>query len=233
MSLKNRQEFVPEGYWAYVAELNWTSPRNVSFIDGARAIQQKRLANTQFKWATDLTSVQIWLEQYTEKRLRETYGDAAAAQWIAFDSGGNVSPPFTPRSRQHLSAAAVVPSKVEKAKAGIGLLLEWLGTGLTPVDGKTANARALVCSACEFNQEPKGLQAAYEKVADGLKALMSARKEMKLTTNYDDRLETCALCDCRMSLKVFTPTAHIREHTSEAMLKSLPQWCWVKKELTN
>lgn len=232
MSLRNRQEFVPEGYWAYVAELNWTSPKNVSFIDGARAIQQKRIANPQFKWATDLTSVQIWLEQYTEKRLRETYGDATAAQWIAFDSSGNVSPPFTPHPRSSLREGAAVVAKIEKAKAGVGAIMEWLGDGLKPMDAKTANARALICAACEFNQEPTGLQAAYEKVADGLKLLMNAKEDMKLATNYDDRLKTCQQCDCALKLKVWAPMEHVKNHTSAKVLATLPNFCWIRKGIS-
>jgi hypothetical protein len=232
MALRNRQNFPPNGYSFFQPQTGWSAPPHLSFTDTVNQIIAHRQANPRFGLPTDRGSVEMDLDNYTCTRLREQYGDAAR-EWVILDSAGGVAPPFfQPRPRQSGVGAAAVGAKtttLEKAKAGVGLIIEWLGDGLTPVDTKTANDRALICSACEFNREPSGLQAAYEKVADGLKLLMNSKEEMKLATNYDDQLKTCQQCDCSLKLKVWAPMDHVKNHTSEKVMASLPVFCWQLK----
>ena len=230
MALKNRQNFPPSGYIFYQPQTNWTAPPHLSFTDTVNQIIAHRQANARFNLPVDRASVETDLDNYTCTRLREQYGEAAR-EWVVLDAGGASAPPFTPHLRQSLGAGAVV-DKAKKAVAGVGVILEWLGDGLKPVIQKVANERAAICISCEFNREATGLQAAYENVADGLKLLMNAKADMKLATPYDDQLKTCQQCDCSLKLKVWAPMEHVKNHTSEKVLSTLPPHCWIRKGVT-
>jgi hypothetical protein len=230
MALKNRQLFVPNGFQFYQPHTGWSTPPHLSFTDTVNQIIAHRQANPRFNLPTDRASVETDLDNYTCTRLREAYGDAAR-EWVVLDASGGSSPPFTPHLRSSLSAGAVA-DKAKKAVAGVGVIMDWLGSGLTPVAQKLANQRAAVCVKCEFNQEPTGVQAAYEKVGDVIKMLMNTREEMNLATPQDAELKTCVQCDCTLKLKVWAPMDHIKAHTSPKVQLSLPAPCWIRKEIS-
>lgn len=231
MALKSRNAFPPSGWAYYQPETNWQSNPNVGFSDVVQQIIEHRKANPRFNLSTDVGTVERELEQYTEARLRSQYGDAANEYLI--NSGGS-PPSFTPpRLRHHQAGAvAVVGEKVSRVSAGIGLMIDWLGDGLKPVEQERANHRAQACVNCQFNQRVSVLQkVTIGTVADGVHKLMEEKAEMKLATPDDQRLFTCALCDCVLSLKVWTPTEHVKKHTDEKLFQTLPAHCWVRREI--
>lgn len=225
--LKSRNNFPPGGFVFYQAETGWTSPPHIGFEPTVEEIRKHRLANSRFKLATDADAIRAELDGYTSARLISVYGDGAS-EWVI---GGAAPPVFTPP--RPLPRREVGPRNVagvHKAVAGVGLLVSWLGDGLKPVEQGVANIRAETCLKCPLNQKPNLLQSAYGSVANGLHLLMEAKAEMKLSTPFDDRLETCAACDCRNSLKIWTPISHEKKFTSPEIFAALDPGCWVRKE---
>ena len=232
MPLKSRNMFPPNGWAYYQPETNWQSNPNVGFNDVVQQIIEHRKANPRFNLATDVVAVERELEQYTEARLRSQFGEGANEYLI---NSGSPPPSFTPpRLRRHQAGAvAVGVAKAQRISAGIGLMIDWLGDGLKPADQERANHRATICSTCQFNQRVGVIQrATIGTVADGVHQLMEEKAAMKLETPEDSRLFTCSLCDCVLSLKVWTPTEHVKKHTDEKLFVLLPDHCWVKKEIS-
>lgn len=230
MPLKSRNMFPPNGWAYYQPETNWQSNPNVGFSDVVQQIIEHRKANPRFNLSTDVGTVERELEQYTEARLRSQFGDGASEYLI---NSGSPPPSFTPpRLRRHQAGAvAGVGAKVERIRAGIGLMIDWLGDGLKSVDQERANQRATVCATCEFNQRATLLeQLTTNPAAAGIKSLLEERVEMKLSTPHDEGLQMCKKCDCVLKLKVFTPFKHVLEHTSKEVMDSLPSFCWIKSE---
>ena len=228
--LKSRNHFVPGGWMYFQPETNWQSNPNVGFNDVVQQIVEHRKANPRFNLATDAATVERELEQYTEARLRSQFGEGANEYLI---NSGSPPPSFTPpRLRRHQAGAvAVGVAKAQRISAGIGLMIDWLGDGLKPVDQERADQRAAICAKCEFNQRATLLeQLTTNPAAAGIKSLLQERAEMKLSTPHDEALQMCKKCDCVLKLKVFTPFKHVLEHTSKEVMDSLPSFCWIKSE---
>lgn len=229
MPLKSRNVFPPGSWLFYQPETGWSSNPNVGFNDVVQQIIDHRKANPRFNLQTDRAQVEQELENYTIARLRSQYGDRAK-EWMTM-APGDTPPSFTPPRlrRQQDGAVAAGVGKVKRVSAGIGLMLDWLGSGLKPVDQETANSRAHICLNCRFNQPTSLVQrVTLGTVADGIHKLMEEKSEMKLATPDDAKLRTCSLCDCVLALKVWTPMDHVRAHTDEKLKSELPDHCWVK-----
>lgn len=225
--LKSRNNFVPGGFQFYQPETGWTSPPHIGFEPTVEEIRKHRLANPRFKLATDLDAIRNELDQYTEARLRSQYGDMAS-EWVTGGPPPEVFIPPRPLPRREAGPRSAAVA--HKAVAGVGLLVSWLGDGLKPVEQGVANSRAETCLKCPLNQKPNLLQSAYGSVANGLHLLMEAKADMKLSTPFDDQLETCAACDCRNSLKIWTPIVHEKKFTTPEIFAALHESCWVRKE---
>jgi len=231
MSLKSRRSFPPAGWIFYEPKTNWTAPMGLSFDQVVAAIIQHREANPRFakEWMTSPEDVSNELDFYTCTRLNHDPNYC--------DSGG--SPPNfqmglsalsrrrpTPSSRAQLAGK---DSHFTKTVAGIGLAIDWLGSGLSPVPQELAERRAITCSRCSKNQDGDFWQRIAAVTANNIKKVMAIRTDMKLSTTLDDKLHSCTACDCFLKLKVHTPLSHIIEHTSENVMKDLDENCWIRR----
>jgi hypothetical protein len=231
MALKSRNHFPPGGWMFYQPEIGWKSNPNVGFNDVVAQIISIRQANPRFKLPTDRPAVENELEAYTEARLRSQYGEQAD-QWLI---SGAAPPnfPTLPRPRQRGGAVVAAGAKVGRVSAGVGLMIDWLGDGLKPVDQQLAEDRAKVCVRCPHNLPASAIQGAITgAVASGVHKLMEEKAEMKLRTSDDDKLHTCEICGCVMSLKIWAPADHIKKHTPDDVLNRLPAFCWVRREIS-
>ena len=140
MPLKSRNEFPPGGWPFYQAETGWTSPPHIGFSATVDAIISHRQSNPRFKLATDRGAVETELENYTIARLRSQYGDKAN-QWIVGD-GPPASFTSAPLRRRAVGAVDAAKSVVHKTVAGIGLIMDFIGPTLKPVDRARAEKRA-------------------------------------------------------------------------------------------
>lgn len=228
---RNNHPPTPGGFQIYVAETNFSTTPYIGFEDTAAELQRHRKANPRFGWPTDLESIRKFMDDYKTAQLRTVAGGEA---WIV---ASVESPPmsFPSRPRQRRSEADVAAgdkvSTVKKVVAGISLIADWLGDSLAPVAQELAEHRATICTRCKLNVKPGAVGVVASVAADGLHLLMDARSDMKLATSHDPFLETCSACLCNLRLKVFTPTAHIKKHTSPEVFAALDQSCWIRTEL--
>jgi hypothetical protein len=225
--LKNRQQGIPGGFDWVEPQTGWTFKSDI-FTVTRDAIIQQRTDNPRHKLRTDPEHVEWEMEQRYVARLSAMPG---GQQWLV-PTPDNPSPPVfrTPRSRD---AHAAGLSKVANAKAGIGVLLDWLGAGLKNVAPELANGRAEVCARCPQNKEGDFWQRMEGVAANQLKALVESKNDMKLATPHDAKLFSCQACDCYLPLKVHVQLKHILDHTSDTTFAALDQGCWIRSEKAN
>ncbi len=124
---------------------------------------------------------------------------------------------------------------------GAELLHDWLGAGGDAVHNKVAAMRAQHCivgnngQPCPHNIAPNwwNLLANFKTiVAQYIRGQLNLKEGMNLTVADEEHLHMCSMCGCCLKLKVHVPMSHIREHTPADTIKKMPDFCWIKKELT-
>lgn len=122
--------------------------------------------------------------------------------------------------------------------SGMAVLVDWLGEGGSPVDPMVAAFRAQRClignngQPCPKNAELNWWDRVKHQIADWIKAELELKARMALHLAEDGKLGMCRVCGCCLQLKVWTPAKHIREHTTPEKLAEFPEYCWIKRELT-
>lgn len=235
--LKSRNSFPPLGFQFLQPQTNWTAPPNASFDVVVRALIEHRLANPfitkQHNLATSYEAVADEVDFFNAARCM------ANPRWANFveDGGGGGSAGFWKPQRLQRSAASAVAS-VKKAAAGVGVLRDWIGDGLRPVDQTLAESRGYRCVECPQNGDPNWLERIEGHIADEIKTKMEIRNDLKLSTSHDDDLMTCKACSCFLKLKVWTPIKHIAKETLPEVLNDLAKVktkngnrCWVTEEI--
>lgn len=226
--LKTFHDLPPYGFFVYVPETNWESPKYIGLESAIKEVQKHFLANNRFGWKTDEASVRDYILVRTEARLRSMPGGEA---WLA--PGPSESPPESfnlPRrqrsQRPGRQNAAELPAK---PMAGVGTIISWLGDGLRPVDQATADHRASICARCELNVRMEGFEKAIGTVGDILHSIMEAKNHMKLATPHDNVLHQCSACLCVCSTKVWTPADHIKKGMTPEVEAKLATACWIRR----
>jgi len=223
MPLKNRNLGIPGGFDWVEPATGWTH-RSDSFNETRDAIKIHRMANPQHGLSLNTSRIEHDMEARYESKLRSIPG---GDQWLVITEPSASPPVFsTPRSRS-VPAAGV---KIANAKAGIGAIKDWLGDGLSSVDQSVAETRAFVCVACPLNQEGDFWQRMEGVAAQGIKLLVEAKNEMKMTTSHDAQLRSCMACDCWNATKVWVPLPHILNNTKPDTYAKLHPSCWIKTE---
>lgn len=121
---------------------------------------------------------------------------------------------------------------------GIEVLTDWLGAGGSPVDPMVATFRAQRCligndgQPCPKNVQPNWWDRVKHTIADWIRAGLELKNRMNLHLAEDPKLHMCAGCGCCLQLKVWVPTKHIKAHTAPEKLADFPDYCWMKRELT-
>lgn len=157
----------------------------------------------------------------------------AAAGFNSYLKEGAASIPFpkawTPQRLAQNAKSAV--EAVGKVMVGVGVYVDWLGSGGIPVEKNHAESRAKVCAGCEHNKLKGSLTDYFtEPAAAAMSKILSIKNDMKLETQYDESLHVCDLCFCPLKSKVWTPIGHIKAKLKDSTLNSLPDFCWIKQE---
>lgn len=187
----------------------------VGFDASVKAIIQHRQANkattVRFQLKTDYAAVADELENYTRTRL-----GLPPAQQTFFQPGRSSLP----------SGVAVAAVNLKRAAQGTAVIMDWLTSGGAPVAQELASRRAGICVTC-----PKNVPGAWYTVAPAqiIKDTLEARKDLKLETPFDDKLQSCDVCKCLMRLKVWCPLTHIVEKTKPEIMAEFPPNCWIAK----
>lgn len=222
--LKNKNNFVPIRSLFYQAELSWHAPSDVGFDATVDAIIAVRKANPRFNLATDRETVEIELENSMTAQLQGIPGGDAY-----LINNAPIPPPgsFLPAPRRARSLGAVVVGSAHKVKAGVGLLMDFLGPSLKAVPHELAEKRAGVCVACPNNKAGRVLTDAF---GEGLRLLLEARSDMQLSTSFDPHLKTCSACECKLHLKPHVELKYILEKLTPEQREKLWGECWIAKE---
>lgn len=226
--LKDRNKFIPNGFEFTQPQLNYQTQGAgyKSFYVVRDEIVTVRRANPflaqQHHLSTDPDVVANELDAFCTARCQ-------ARGWTNFITETNGPPLSNPSQRLRQSGVAAVGS-VKKTAAGIGLVRDWIGSGLKPVDKSLAELRAGVCVDCPQNGDPNWIQKLDAVAAEGVKKLLEIRNDLRLETPHDAKLFSCQACDCALRLKVWAPSNHILEHTSPEVKANLDPRCWITAE---
>lgn len=234
MPLITRRTFPPGGWWYFQPQTQW--PKNPqeffsgkTFEQAVASIVAHRAANLRFGLSTDEDAVASELDVFTCVRLKNdpnycTGGPSPKA--VRPSPGRAVSGLAAGLAR---SAGAVV-EKARKYATGVGVLLDWLGSGGKTVLKEEAERRASVCAVCPKNVQG-GIDSVFTRVAaDKIKRQLELRSEMELSTTKDNALNICEACLCVLKCKVWVPIEHVEKKLTDDMRSQLDPSCWIKSE---
>jgi hypothetical protein len=222
--LKSRTEHPPYSFQFLQPETGQSSPIVGSFNHVVEQVMMLRQANPflaeRHGWRVDREGVEHEVDAYNTARC-------IAGGWLNFVVGDDFSPPaplyVMPPPSQKKSAVA----QVRNVAAGVGVLLDWLGSGAKPVEQSLANSRASICADCPRNDGGDFTAFFTKPIADKIRTQLEIRGDLQLRTPHDDKLTVCSGCDCPLKLKVWTPIEHILAHTSEDTKTKLHPACWI------
>lgn len=227
--LKDRNKQIPNGFKFLEPSTGWSAPAWSSFDTIVRSLISNRKGNAfntaKLKLATDFISVSNEVDAYNAK-ICEAHG------WTEFILSEATFPKSAPRPQRSLRPlAADGASPMKRASAGIKVMMDWLGSGLRPVEQSKAEARAAVCVLCPLNKSEEGLFATLtEKAMNQVKNLIEVKNAMDLRTALDEKLLACTACGCHNRLKVWTPIEHVLAGQTQETKEKLDHKCWVLAE---
>lgn len=163
---------------------------------------------------------------------------------------------FCSRGLPCIEDGAIVPGQGEAArksakrqglmKKGTGVLFDMVKSAFTVgedpyVDKDTAEARAKTCVGCRRFNKPiktkrgcptcKPIESASQTAATVSRNLMRfvIRKGGHLSTQKDNSLHVCSLCQCELKAKVWVSDKILAKYTDDALAEKMPNYCWVKQ----
>lgn len=223
--LKSRTQSCVNGFWFRQAQTGWEK-QTWDFEQLCREVQAHRASNPRHNLSADLNSIRSEVDEYNARRMQSIRG---ADIYITNDG---VSPPFPPAPpRRHAWPNVVGGAK--HVAAGVGVLVDWLGSGAMPVVNDIAVKRAGICAVCPKNQPGDIFAIFTQPVADKLRTQLEMRRSLNLSTPVDSQLQICKACHCPLQLKVHVPFQHIKDHLSADVQRELDSTCWILKELEN
>lgn len=113
---------------------------------------------------------------------------------------------------------------------------DWFGSGANPVDANLSEHRASVCVKCPQNCGDNWWDKAKGFTAVLIAKTLELRKEMRLSTPYDDQLKVCGICKCVNKLKVHVPLKHIVDNLNaedETKFRQLQCWITMEKDISH
>lgn len=173
-------------------------------------------------WRTDRVGVEHDVEQYNVARM-------IAGGWLDFIIQDDSNPPAPLYVMPEKKNPRNVVGAVRNVVAGVGVLLDWLGSGGKAVEQPLAESRGSICATCPKNDGGDWTSYFTQPIADRIRTQLEIRGDLQLSTTHDDKLTVCSACDCPLKLKVWTPLDHILAHTSEDTKTKLDPRCWITK----
>ena len=224
--LKSRTEHPPYSFRFLQPETGQTSEFVGSFNYVVEQTMMLRQANPflaeRHGWRTDVAGVEADVDAYNTARC-------IAGGWRSFVIMDDANPAPTYVMPPPAQKKTSVVGKVRNVAAGVGVLLEWLGSGAKPVDQSLADSRAAICATCPKNNGGDWMAYVTKPIADKIRTQLEIRNDLQLRTPHDDKLTVCSACSCPLKLKVFVPIEHILAHTSEDTKTKLDPRCWILK----
>lgn len=229
--LKNRNLQVPGGYKYYLPITQWKARPWASFseiVDNLTAhLKGNPSAVATLGWSLD--------RHFIEERVDE-FNAAVCVQMgatdyiIAADGGAVPALPF-----QAAPAVAHNPNKspfarLQNAVEGSESLVEWIKDGSQAVPREQSERRAGTCFACPKNTKGDWTRYFTLPVSNAIRHELNRRRDMSLSTSFDEGLNVCEACLCPLKLMVHVPLEVKLKHMPEEVKKDLWPNCWVLKE---
>lgn len=118
----------------------------------------------------------------------------------------------------------------ETIKTGVKTLADWVGDGANPVSPSIAQARTDTCLVCPRNKAGNWMARLAAGIATAIKEQVAVKADMGLKVENEEKLLTCAACNCFLPLKVWVPIETIKGDMSESQMGRLHKDCWILKE---
>lgn len=225
--LKNRRASIPNGFHYVQKETQWdnskVAPQTMwDFFGLCQAIQQHRKSNPQFKLNTSMAAIESEVDAVNSARIATIPGTESYLMEV-----GGAAPSFQSAPTQSLQALAVAAKQVS---AGAKTILDFETSGEPPVPNELATKRAEVCATCPQNETGDLSRFFTVPAAALIKSQLERAHEMKLTTEFDSRLNICGACLCPLKLKVYFPLSFILKHMTDEVKAKLDPRCWITHE---
>lgn len=227
IKLKNRRQPGPNGFMFHEKRTGWKSwevdpTTQWDFALLCQRYREHALANPGKALETDPTKIADFLDLANALR----YLQIAGAD-IYVTRTGESAP--KPPARNSLG------SSVAQVAAGAKITIEWINSGEEAVAPAVSVARAKICVDRDGQpcpQHGKGDWTKYftEPAAAAIKREYERRKEMQLSTPYDDKLQICDACQCPLKLKVHIPIERARSGLTAEQKAKLDPLCWLLHE---
>lgn len=231
--LRDRNRQIPNGLRFLQPETNWQPARFASFSVIVNSLISHRKSNPTLiakKLPTDVESVSNEVDAFNALHcVRHGWSD------YVMSSEGAALPPkpqaLLEKERNQIAAAA---SRAKRIWDGVRTLDDWIDSGTPPVPKEQSSARASVCAACPKNGQGDFTSWFTKPASEMIARHLEKKDAMKLSTPYDAKINVCDVCLCPLKLKVHTPIAYIKAHTSDETISklSLVPGCWVVKEVS-
>lgn len=223
MPLKSRRLF-PPGMWQWFQpETGWRAPVGLDFDSVVNEIIRHRRANPRFGLRVDWDGVADELDLYTCKRIGNN-----PQYCISEDEAKKRVRPS--QAAQLWRGVANVAGASKRVVVGIGVLLDWLGSGGKAVLPALAASRAEVCSTCPQNSQQDLTSFFTVPASEMIRKQLEIKNDMKLATPLDDKIGVCVACACPLKTKVWTPIKHVLKILPSHDKERLDPRCWILKE---
>lgn len=232
VTLKNPEAQIPNGLYYIQAETGWDSRAMIGTFPSMDTLTRGTMSHREGNpwlaqkhgWSMDYQSVLKEMRDYNAMICLKN----GWMNFIITNEAAPVEPPVI-QKKTLLSDGAAVGS-IKRVAAGIGVFLDWVGDGATPVAVEVAERRAKVCSGCIKNDGGDFKAYFTEPIAAKIKKQLEIKNDLQLKTSLDEKLTVCSACDCPLKLKVWVPLEHILEHTSKEVKTRLWSNCWILRE---
>lgn len=203
-----------------------------------------------FEWHRDFDPWVMFLAKVHDFReanhlLRPEIGlvEADVTEYLAREFGGDpkyfTSAPGQKKtsltSRFQLQNLAKLADKSRNLINGAAIIADWLGDGLKPVAQELAQSRSDVCTGrvsgkrCPHNNP--GFRP-VEAIAEIIRSWSEKKNYMTMEVIGEDKLHTCAICQCHLPTKVHVLMETIMGRTPQAMFEKFsaeaPSNCWMR-----
>jgi hypothetical protein len=224
--LKSRTQACVNGFWFRQAQTGWEK-QSWDFESLCQEVAAHRASNPRHNLTTDLNSIRAEVDEYNARRMQSIRG---ADIYITSDGP---SPPLAPAPQHTRHSWPSVVGGAKHVVAGVGILVDWLGSGAMPVLNDIANSRAGTCADCPQNQPGDIFSIFTAPIAEKLRTQLEMRRSLNLSTPVDDKLKICKACHCPLTLKVHVPLQHIKDHLTDDVQADLDPRCWILSELSH
>lgn len=234
--LKDRNKQTPGGHKFYDAILKYRARPWASVDEIAAGLIAARRANPaltqQHGWSTDETTVRNEVDEAIALHCQQM-------GWTNFIADTPIGgPPVNFQQPQKLLNQRFL-GRVRNAAVGKEIIVDFIKSKEEAVPIAHAQARADVCckgmngKRCEFNEMPSSwLDIFTTSVSEGIRVSLEKLRGWKLPIPNEGQLGCCMACNCPLPLKVYFPIDYIKAKMPKDVEESLPDYCWIRKELS-